>query len=416
MIYYVGAGSNLGERVEHLSRARLELQKSFRLRATAPLLETPPLLPPNGADAWYKPFLNTVFAVETDRDPQAVLEILKHMENICGRTKAERWAPRVLDLDILCTDQNTSFTSDTLKIPHSGLSARDFALVPLVHLNSALKVGERSALQILRSQVQNVPYLMGILNCTPDSFSNAAEDEPILERFKSLLQTHVAFIDLGAESTRPGASAVSPQEEIERLRPVLEYWFSEKDNHPWTQASIDTRHAETARFALDHGVTMLNDVAHLSSPALRELASDFEHIVFMHSLTVPADNSVTMKSSNVTRDLYQWCESKLEEFHQLPAHKLIFDPGIGFGKTPVQSMRVLSELEAFSTLPVRLLVGHSRKSFMNLWTTTPYRDRDAQTLGLSLALLHKPVNILRVHNVPLHQQALLSHQCGQKSL
>lgn len=410
MIYFIGAGTNTGDHRANLLRARAELAHTFGGCANAPLQENPPLLPESCPESWYKPYLNTVFKVETNESPQIVLTQLKRIEALCGRTHAERWAPRALDLDILCTDKNARIQSEALTLPHASLLERTFTLNPLVHLHADLPIDNTTALRALRAGKKSSPYLMGVLNCTPDSFSNAAKEAPVLERFQDLLSLHVPMIDLGAESTRPNAAPVSPKEEIARLQPLLEVWMSIRDHHPWTQISIDTRHAETARFAHDHGVTILNDVAHLSDPALREMAPAFDHVVFMHSLTVPADPKVNVTESNVVQELHAWCETKLENLKHIPESKLIFDPGIGFNKTPVQSLRLLQNLNAFSDLPVRLLIGHSRKSFMNLWTSRTYADRDTETAAVSLALLDTPVNILRVHNVPQHQRALLSYQ------
>lgn len=411
MTYYIGAGTNLGDRIAHLLFAHGELKKQFTVSAIAPLQENPPLLPEGSPERWYKPYLNTVFAIESKLTPETLLKELKRIEQDCGRTATERWAPRVLDLDILCTRENTSLNSDRLNLPHAGVLDRAFTLNPLAHLQSHLQIGTTTALKALRQNQKTVPYLMAVLNCTPDSFSNSRNEDPPLIRFQNLLESRPAVIDLGAESTRSGAEPVSPLNEILRLKDVLEYWKDVKDHHPWTRISVDTRHAKTARFALDHGVSILNDVSHLSQPDMREIASQFEHVIFMHSLTVPADPKSTVKNSDVIQELKDWCTQKLEALTNIPSDKLIFDPGIGFNKTPLQSLRLLQGLKSFSDLPVRLLVGHSRKSFMNLWTEQKFPDRDSETVALSLALLDSPANILRVHEINQHQRALLSYQC-----
>lgn len=418
MIYYIGAGSNLGDRSGFLLNALARLKQEAKVLSLAPLLENPPLLPESAPESWYRPFLNTVFKMNWSESPESLLALLKQIERESGRESVhERWAPRSLDLDILCSENGAGINTPQLKLPHESVLDRSFTLQPLAHLNAQLRIHQTSVLEALRKSPHTSPYLMGVLNCTPDSFSNSSLDTAafhngLIEKFKTLLDSNVAVIDLGAESTRPGACAVSSELEIERLRAVLDYWVSVRMEYPWTSLSIDTRHATTARFALEHGVKILNDVSHLSDPEMKSVASGFDQIVFMHSLTVPADKNIALsEQAPVTEQLVHWCENKLEDFKELPLEKLIFDPGIGFNKTPVQSLRILQNLDQFNKLPVRLLIGHSRKSFMNLWTKSDFSERDEETLGVSLALINNSIQILRVHNVEMHQRALLSYQC-----
>lgn len=412
--YYIGAGSNSDDRSSALLHALNKLRQQTTVLSLAPILETPPLLPATSPEAWYKPYLNTVFKIKWSSSPVQLLEILKNIERDCGRKLTERWAPRSLDLDILCADRDEPLQLDHLQIPHSQVLNRTFTLNPLVHLNSDLQLYKKTAIHHLRAQKKTIPYVMAILNCTPDSFSTstAEKNTDTLTTFKKYLKQNIPFIDIGAESTRPGAHPVTSDIEIDRLRPILEYWQAQKAEYPWTQLSIDTRHTKTAAYALTHGVTVLNDVSHLQDPEMLELAHDFSHVIFMHSLTVPANSQIHLDTKTpAVEQILQWCEEKLEKWHHLPLAKLIFDPGIGFNKTPLQSLQILQNIDTLSTLPVRLLVGHSRKSFMNLWSPQPYDQRDVETLGASLFLTQKPINILRVHNPDIHQRALMSYQC-----
>lgn len=412
MIYYIGLGSNEGDRLHNLTTALLHLKRVSRVQKTSPILESAPLLPEGSPEEWYAPYLNAAVALEWNSSPLDLLKELKTIETLCGRTQKERWAPRTIDLDILASDDDTPFLAESLTIPHEQSTKRVFALAPLVHLKPSIRIQNQSVREHFAQLKYPSPYLMGVLNCTPDSFSNRSEETSSLSQFEAFLKSTVPFIDLGAESTRPGAQPVSSHEEIQRLAPVFDFWKKNKELYPWTQISIDTRHPQTAAYALENGASILNDVSHLSNPEMREIAKHYEHVVFMHSLTVPADKTVHVPQNlSVVDELYRWCEQKLETFSDFSLDRLIFDPGIGFNKTPVQSLRLLQNLDRFSQLPVRLLVGHSRKSFMNLWSTRPYSERDTETLGVSLVLNQKPIHILRVHNTDLHQRAFLSQQC-----
>lgn len=417
MIYYIGAGSNLGDKPAALLKALNAIHKEMPILKIAPLFENPPLLPPAAPESWYSTFINTAFKINWDKSPEQLLAVLKKIESSCGRKTSEPWSPRILDLDILACDDDSIFESPDLIIPHAHVLKRPFTLGPLSHIAPQLKINNVTVLDHWRRLPSKTPFVMAALNCTPDSFSRAENESSAIEQFSELLKNTTAIIDLGAESTRPGAEPVTAHKEIERLTPVLEMWKSLRREHPWTQISIDTRHPETAQWALDHGVTILNDVEHLQNQKMQELAAHFDHVVFMHSLTVPADKTVVMNSqSSIAQDLESWCLKKLETLKHIPMEKLIFDPGIGFNKTPVQSLRILQNLNIFKTLPVRLLVGHSRKSFMNLWSSQPYSARDLETFSAALALQDQPINILRVHNAKDMSRALLSYQCLTQSL
>lgn len=410
MIYYIGAGSNEGDSPRTFLKTLTKLKNHLDVLAIAPLMTTPPLLPPDAPESWYKPYLNTVFSVRWQKSEEDLFHLLKSIETKMGRrSDSPRWSPRPLDLDILCTDHGHTYRSELLNIPHSQCLSRSFTLNPLVQLNSQLKIAGTSVLSHIRKSQLTRPYFMAILNCTPDSFATSSQElqTPLETRFLDLLHRHVPFIDLGAESTRPGATPVDPKSEWERLQPLLSLWKEKQQEFPFTKISVDTRHAATAQKALDYGVSILNDVSHLSDPAMREVAKDFSQTIFMHSLSVPAERDKHFSNNiNVTEELHKWCLQKLEDFSHIPLHKLIFDPGLGFGKTPFQSLSILKNIDRFKDLPVPLLLGHSRKSFMNLWSPSSFEERDVETIGISLSLYPSPVNILRVHNIFDHERAL----------
>jgi dihydropteroate synthase len=160
---------------------------------------------------------------------------------------------------------------------------------------------------------------------------------------------------------------------------------------------------------LEHGVDCINDVSGLADPGMLDVlqASSCDYVL-MHSLRVPADPHLTLPADcDPVFDLKSWLSSKLAliEANGIDLSRIIFDPGIGFGKTAAQSISILRRMDEFADIPVRLMVGHSRKSFLNSVGEMDIKRRDAATLMISLDLASKGVDILRVHDVDNHLSA-----------
>jgi dihydropteroate synthase len=206
------------------------------------------------------------------------------------------------------------------------------------------------------------------------------------------------------------AIPLQSREEWARLRqPLLEMHESFRERFFKPLVSIDTRHAETARLALENGADWINDVSGLTDPqmisVLQNSACDY---VLMHSLTVPADlKAVIAPDLDVVEEVKSWAERKLGELAKagVDLNRVILDPGVGFGKTPQQSITLLKRIDEFFDLPVRLLVGHSRKGFLRTWTDAQAPGRDPETLGVSLRLAERGVDILRVHEPEAQMRA-----------
>jgi dihydropteroate synthase len=248
--------------------------------------------------------------------------------------------------------------------------------------------------------------LVGILNLTPDSFSDGgkfSDKDAALDAISRMIAAGAHVIDIGAESTRPGAPPVSPQEEWRRLEPVLQSLASVKQ--PNISFSLDTRHAENAAKALEIGIDWINDVTGFISPAMiNAVKASSCTLVMMHSLGIPANRSITLpQSANVTETLITWAKERIALLEQqgILRNRIVFDPGIGFGKTPQQSFALIRDIKKFMTLGVRVMVGHSRKSFL-----ASLGDRDDATLAASFYLAEQGVDYLRVHDVPRHTQML----------
>lgn len=219
--------------------------------------------------------------------------------------------------------------------------------------------------------------IVGILNITPDSFFDGGkyhQQENALKQLEILLQDGADVIDIGAESTRPDATAIDTQEEIKRLKDILPQIISEvqkhnQKNHQKVEISLDSRHSKTIAWALGLGIDVINDVSGFVDFAMVELAAQSgKKIIVMHNLGIPADkNKIIDESLDVVEVLIDWMKSKLEILLKAGVKKsqIIFDVGIGFGKNAFQSIKILQEIDRFRVLDLPLYIGHSNKSFLD---------------------------------------------------
>ena len=258
--------------------------------------------------------------------------------------------------------------------------------------------------------------LMGVLNLTPDSFSDGgafAQADAALAQFDQLIVDGADIIDIGAESTRPGAMLLTHAQEWARLQPLLAQVMQHPSRLPIT-ISIDTRHAQTAAHALAMGANIINDVGGLRDAAMRAvLVASTCDIVVMHALTIPADKAVVWPpDTDVVAEILQWKRdvTALAATAGIAVERLIFDPGIGFGKTPKQSLALILHAAEIVGQGGRWLYGHSRKSFLTLFSDAPAAERDSLTLAFSSQLAAAGVDCLRVHAVAQHR-ALLERLC-----
>lgn len=236
------------------------------------------------------------------------------------------------------------------------------------------------------------PYLMGILNVTPDSFSDGGEFfsvEKAVKRYIQLVDDGADIIDIGAESTRPGHSVLPAEEEISRLKPVLQELMKLDLPIP---VSVDTRNVKTAEMALNLGAEIINDVGFEGF--------NKKMIDFVNANNVPY---VVMHNSKPKNSLIDTVYSELSEVLQTISAPVIADIGIGFGKTPEQNFELVSRAGEFKSLGVPLLVGHSRKSFLSKTFDFSQNELDEATCTISSKLILDDVNILRIHDVKRHK-------------
>lgn len=434
----VGIGSNVGNRWDWISKAITAMnQAGLQVKKRASLYENQALLPPDSPSDWNKPYLNTAVLIDTDLTPMACLAVLQDIEIQLGREPGKHlWAPRTIDLDILVWGDQQLNTPDLI-IPHPGLFDRLFALLPLSELcpGWACPVFQKTALGLadvcLRKNAHELhcvfaprTQLVGIANITPDSFSDGGKyTEPDLAyaHIHALVKDGATVIDIGAQSTRPGAPQCGPKMEWARLKPILTALSDSPFRHT-VEWSIDTYHTSVARQAIEQfDIDWINDVSGGASPALCDLlAATGKKGVFMHALSIPADPAQHFPYGASLLDcmmdcMYEWAVHKVRalEAKGLLSEQIILDPGIGFGKTRGQSLQLIKQIGRLKSLGVPLLVGHSRKSFMGTFTQAPASERDIETLGISGALYREKIDYLRVHQVDWHRRYLASQYAAE---
>ncbi|MCH9610866.1 MAG: Dihydropteroate synthase [Chlamydiales bacterium] len=226
--------------------------------------------------------------------------------------------------------------------------------------------------------------IVAIVNCTPDSFFDGGAGDD-LQRAKKMIADGADILDIGGESTRPGHTPVSEEEELRRVIPIIE----QLKGH---SISIDTQKPTVAEKALDAGATILNDVSGFCDPAMRELA-DGQSVILMHG----------RQEEDLIPGMLRFFEKRIA---QLPNSQIILDPGIGFGKSVEQNYEVLRNLNAIVEMGLPVLMGLSRKSFMQKVLNKSAAELLPTTLALNTLALIEGVEYIRVHDVAEHRDIL----------
>ena len=257
------------------------------------------------------------------------------------------------------------------------------------------------------------PLIMGILNATQDSFSDGGaflDPRAAIAHGEAMIAAGARIVDVGGESTRPGATAVPVEEEIRRVTPVIAGLRACADDSG-AVISIDTRNAATMAAALNAGATIVNDVSALTHDprAMEIVAKSDARIVLMHMRGEPATMQRAPAYDDVVLDVYDYLEARIAACRKagIVLDRIVVDPGIGFGKTTAQNLALVSHLSLFHGLGVPLLVGVSRKGFIGkLSACEPPAVRLPGSLAAALACVGQGAQILRVHDVAETAQAL----------
>ena len=263
------------------------------------------------------------------------------------------------------------------------------------------------------SPVARAPTVMGIVNATPDSFSDGGDHlDPAaaIAHAEAVIKAGAGIIDIGGESTRPGSEPVAVEEEIRRVVPVIA-GIRVMAEAVGVTISVDTRNARTMQAALDAGATMINDVSALThDPAsLAVAAKTTGPVVLMHMQGEPRTMQLAPTYDDVVLDVYDALEARIAEAQAagIARSRIVADPGIGFGKTVAHNLALLSQFSLFHGLGVPLLVGVSRKGFLaRLSAGEPAGQRLGGSLAAGLAAIGQGAQIVRVHDVPETLQAL----------
>lgn len=243
-------------------------------------------------------------------------------------------------------------------------------------------------------------HIMGILNVTPDSFSDGGKHlrlEQAIAHAHRMAEDGADFIDIGGESTRPGSDVVSLEEELKRVIPVIERLAKELS----VPLSVDTYKSQVALEALNAGATVINDISGFTfdSEMPGIAASHHASVILMHIKGTPKTMQQDPTYENVTQEVCQFLEEQVHKAHSLGLQQIIIDPGIGFGKNLQHNLQVIRELAIFKTIGCPVLVGPSRKSFIGTILDLPVDQRLEGTAAAVTACILNGAHIVRVHDV-----------------
>ena len=294
----------------------------------------------------------------------------------------------------------------------------------IISLNELFKLSKTERLQI-SNQIKNIeisrkkiaglrfskPLIMGILNVTPDSFSDGGiytSKKTAIDHVIKMIKSGADIIDIGGESTRPGSEKVKIEEELKRVLPILNNISNLKNKVP---ISLDTRKPEVMMKGLKKGVDIINDVSGLrySRDTIPLLEKTKSPIVIMHSISTPKLMQKKISYRNVLIDIYDFLEKKINqcEKNNIDRSRIIIDPGIGFGKNLKQNLNLIKNISLFHSLGVSILLGSSRKTFISKISKNALEnERLGGSISSVIYALNQGVQIFRVHDVIETKQAL----------
>jgi dihydropteroate synthase len=253
------------------------------------------------------------------------------------------------------------------------------------------------------------PLIMGILNATPDSFFERGSFFSIqkgIEHGLSMAKEGADIIDVGGESTRPGADPVDAEEELRRVMPIIVALASQLS----VPISIDTRKAQVAAAAVEKGARLINDITGFSDPAMQEVALGCDaDLCIMHMLGTPQTMQLNPEyADGVVEHIMRFFSERIESLarKRIKESRIILDPGIGFGKTVEQNFLLFGAIEQFKSFGLRVLIGASRKSFIQKTLGKSADETLAATLAVHGYCASNGVDILRVHDVKEHRDVV----------
>ena len=315
------------------------------------------------------------------------------------------WKKEKTDCLLIGTERTFRKVADKLKFePFFGLTDVRETLIKFL---------ERKSLPIFNIRNKEFDFnkhvfIMGILNTTPDSFSDGGRFNDIdraLKHAEEMLKDGADIIDVGGESTRPGAEKVPQDVEIERTAPVIAAIRKEfKD----AVISIDTYKSEVAKKAIENGADIINDISGLRfDENMAPLAAKYDiPVVAMHIKGTPKNMQKNPHYDNAIKELLTYFAERIKALNNAGVEKIIIDPGIGFGKRLRDNLQIIKHLDAFTIFNLPILLGVSRKSFIGAVLDEPTDKRLVGTLAANMQGAQNGANILRVHDVKAHVEAV----------
>ncbi|KAF8846814.1 folic acid synthesis protein-like protein [Acephala macrosclerotiorum] len=443
---YIALGSNLGDRIDWIEKACNEMSKrGIKVKRTSSLWETEPMYVTDQDS-----FVNGACEVETDLDPIALLNELQSIENAFGRKKVIDKGPRNIDLDILLYGDEV-IDHEHLKIPHPGMFEREFVLRPLAELIPGKTLDpaapwkvtvdylnalppSSTSLSTLTPIAKNIPpiralqsdrktQVMAIFNMTPDSFSDGglhfkdraifhkpAPEYELSEKIANAIESGATIIDIGGQSTAPGAPEVTSTEEISRVVPLIQLIKQVFKGPKSPLISIDTYRASVAEAAIKAGADIINDVSAgvMDPEMLPTVARLGKTICLMHMRGTPAtmNNLTDYTLDGLIPTIASELLSRISVAEEagIRRWRIILDPGIGFAKTMDQNVEILRRMEELRYWPglrgLPWLVGSSRKRFIGHFTGV--KKAEKRTWGTAVtvaAAVQGGADIVRVHDV-----------------
>ena len=265
-----------------------------------------------------------------------------------------------------------------------------------------------------RALVLDRVLVMGIVNVTPDSFADGGRyhnHDDALAHARQLIDEGADIVDIGGESTRPGADEVSSDEEIKRVVPLLEALGGMS-----IPLSVDTSKPEVMRAALSAGAAIVNDVRALQQPGAAEVVAEYGcGVVLMHMQGTPRTMQQAPYYADVTKDVLQFLAQRVQFAHRqgIDRARIAVDPGFGFGKTDAHNFTLLSELSELGRMQVPVVVGLSRKGMLGRASGRAVEDRASVSVAAALLAAERGANIVRVHDVAATRDALSVLQAMQ---
>lgn len=404
---YLALGSNVGNRYEYISHAIALLSEKIHNIQHSSVYETKPwgMLEQNT-------FFNMVIQAETTISPFELLDFIHQIEDTLIRVKTHVNGPRTIDIDILLYDEEQIITP-TLTIPHPRLHERDFVVVPLSELHPTIRPRADLEKYIIKKYIMT--KIVGILNLSPESFGSDyyTDNTTILKQTESMIAAGAHIIDIGAQSTKPGAVQLNEDEELRRLTGVIK---NIKQKFGTTQLSIDTTRLSSMKLAIDEGVDMINDISggRFAPEIIPLIAGTNTKFIITHSQGNFSDIHQKYEYTNIIEDIKKYFTQKITTYTELGLSptQIILDPGIGFSKQAKENFEIINRLSELRELGYPLYIGLSRKKFIGsaLNIENPV-DRDLGTTILHTLCIQKGVSYIRTHNVLYAKQAidLVSH-------